>query len=198
VVVSCCAQMAVPVMTGPALSFPARSGPDRQRASRPEPPVVADVGQDQGQSLVEHFAADAPEQPGHEHPLDAAELGVLPGQAGAARDSLEDVGDHGRLVGLLVAPVVAQQRGLVDGKDLAPDDAVPLENRILLLVCGLVVASGGSAVFVDQAAQYRFSVDSLDIEVRRGHAGKVALAAGDSLVDALMRPGHVVVRLVPG
>ena len=55
---------------------------------------------------------------------------------------------------------------------------VPLENRILLLVCGLVVASGGSAVFVDQAAQYRFSVDSLDIEVRRGQAGKVALAAG--------------------
>jgi hypothetical protein len=77
--VSCCAQMAVSVMTGPALSFPARSRPGPQRASWPEPSVVADVGQDRGQSLVEHLAADATEQPGHEHPLDAAEPGVLPG-----------------------------------------------------------------------------------------------------------------------
>jgi hypothetical protein len=94
-------------------------------------------------------------------------------------------------------PAAAGQRAGADraGRALG---LVPLENRILLLVCGLVVALGGSAVFVDQAAQYRFSVDSLDIEVRRGHAGNVALAAGDSLVDALMRPGHVVVRLVPG
>jgi len=29
---------------------------------------------------------------------------------------------------------------------------VPLENRIRLLACGFVVASGGSAVFVDQPA----------------------------------------------
>jgi hypothetical protein len=34
-----------------------------------------------------------------------------------------------------------------------------------LLACGFVVASGGSAVFVDQPVQYGFSADSLDIEV---------------------------------
>ena len=42
---------------------------------------------------------------------------------------------------------------------------VPLENRIRVLACGFVVASGGSAVFVDQPAQYGFSADSLAIEV---------------------------------
>jgi hypothetical protein len=34
---------------------------------------------------------------------------------------------------------------------------VPLENRICLLACGFVVASGGSAVFVDQPVQYGYS-----------------------------------------
>ncbi len=75
-------------------------------------------------------------------------------------------------------------------------ELVPLENRILLLVCGLVVASGGSAVFIDQTVQYGFSANSLDIEVGCGDAGNFAFAAGNSLVDALMRPGHVVVDLV--
>jgi hypothetical protein len=73
---------------------------------------------------------------------------------------------------------------------------VPLENRICLLACGFVVASGGSAVFVDQPVQYGFSADSLDIEVDCCDAGSLALIAGNPLGDALMRPGRVVVDLV--
>jgi hypothetical protein len=62
------------------------SGLGPQCASRLESAVVADVGQDGGQSLAEHLAADAPEQPRHERSLDAVELDVFPGQPGAARD----------------------------------------------------------------------------------------------------------------
>ncbi len=61
---------------------------------------------------------------------------------------------------------------------------------------GFVVASGGSAVFVDQPVQYGFSADSLDIEVDCCDAGNFALIAGNPLGDALMRPGRVVVGLV--
>jgi len=39
-------------------------------------------------------------------------------------------------------------------------EPVPLENRIRLLACGFVMASGGLAVFVDQPVQYGFSADS--------------------------------------
>ena len=53
-------------------------------------------------------------------------------------------------------------------------DRVPLESRIRLLACGFVVASGGSAVFVDQPVQYGFSADSLDIEVDCCDAGNFA------------------------
>src|SRR5208282_2105711 len=79
---------------------------------------------------------------------------------------------------------------------LAPGGLVPLENRIRLLACGSVAASGGSAVLVDQPVQYGFSVDSLGIEVHGGDAGTFAVPAGNLLADALMRPGHVVVPLV--
>jgi hypothetical protein len=65
-----------------------------------------------------------------------------------------------------------------------------------LLACGFVAAPGGSAVFVDQAIQYRFSVYPLDIEVGGGDAGNFAVTAGNPLGDALMRPGRVVVNLV--
>jgi hypothetical protein len=75
-------------------------------------------------------------------------------------------------------------------------EGAPLENRIWLLACGFVVASGGSAVFVDQLVQYGFSADSLDIEVDCCGAGSFALMAWNPLGDALMRPGRVVVELV--
>jgi hypothetical protein len=75
---------------------------------------------------------------------------------------------------------------------------VPLENRIRLLACGFVVASGGSAVFVYQPVQYGFSADSLDIEVDCCDAGSFVPIAGDALGDALVRPGDVVVHLVFG
>jgi len=75
-------------------------------------------------------------------------------------------------------------------------EPVPLENRIRLLACGLVMASGGLAVFVDQPVQYGFSADSVDIEVDCSDAGNIALIAGNPLGDALMRPARVVVDLV--
>jgi len=56
--------------------------------------------------------------------------------------------------------------------------------------------SGGSAALVDQATQYGFSVDSLDIEVDCRSAGSVAVTAGKSLGNALMRPGRIVVDLI--
>ena len=73
---------------------------------------------------------------------------------------------------------------------------VLLENRIRLPACDFVVASGGSAVFIDQPVQYGFSADSLDIEVDRCDAGSFAPIAGNALGDALVRPGRVVVGLV--
>ena len=56
--------------------------------------------------------------------------------------------------------------------------------------------SGSSAVFVDQAIQHRFSVDSLHIGIDCRDAGNFALRAGNPLGDALMGPGSVVVNLV--
>jgi hypothetical protein len=73
---------------------------------------------------------------------------------------------------------------------------VLLENRIRLLACSFAVASCGSAVFVDQAAQYRFSVNSLGIEVGCGDPGNFVVTAGNPLGDALVRLGRVVVGLV--
>ena len=58
------------------------------------------------------------------------------------------------------------------------------------------MASGGSAVFVDQPVQYGFSADSPDIEVGCGVGGSFALAAGSPLGNALVRPGRVVMHLV--
>jgi hypothetical protein len=74
---------------------------------------------------------------------------------------------------------------------------VPLENRIRLLPVPLR-SSGGSGVFVDEAAQDGFSVDPLRIEAGGGGAGLLVRSVRDALVDALVRPGAVVVRLVPG
>ena len=50
---------------------------------------------------------------------------------------------------------------------------VPLENRIRAVDLSFVAASGGSDVLVDEAAQDRFSSDSLRIEVGHGDAGHV-------------------------
>jgi len=79
-----------------------------------------------------------------------------------------------------------------------PDPLVPLESRIRAVDLGFVAASGGSDVLIDEAAQDRFSSDSLGIEVGHGDAGHVVQAAGDALGDALVRLGCVVVRLVFG
>jgi hypothetical protein len=62
--------------------------------------------------------------------------------------------------------------------------------------CSFVAASGGSAVLVDQATQYGFSVDSPDIEADCRDAGSFAVTAGNPLGDALMRSGRVVVDLI--
>jgi hypothetical protein len=51
-------------------------------------------------------------------------------------------------------------------------------------------------VFVDQAAQDRSSADPCGVEVDNGGAGGVTICVGDMLSDALVRPGHVVVRLI--
>ena len=50
---------------------------------------------------------------------------------------------------------------------------VSLENRIRAVDPGFVAASGGSDVLVDEAAQDRFSSDSVGIEVGHGDAGHV-------------------------
>jgi hypothetical protein len=66
-----------------------------------------------------------------------------------------------------------------------------------LLACGFVVASGGSAVFVDQpVVQYGFSADSLDIEVDCRDAGNLAVTVRNPLGHALMWAGSVAVDLV--
>src|SRR5262249_44733844 len=61
-----------------------------------------------------------------------------------------------------------------------------LENRIWLLACGFVAASGGSAVLLDQATQYGFSVDSPDIEAGCRDAGSFAVTVRNPLGDATM------------
>ena len=73
---------------------------------------------------------------------------------------------------------------------------VPLENRIPALTWAFS-GSGGSLVFVDQTAQDRFSADLTRAEVWCGDAG-TGFSVGDALVDALVRPGGVVVLLVLG
>ncbi len=54
--------------------------------------------------------------------------------------------------------------------------------------------SSGTRVFVDQAAQDGFSVDPFAVEVGNGEVATV----GDALVDSLVRPSRVVMRLVLG
>jgi hypothetical protein len=90
-----------------------------------------------------------------------------------------------------------QVAGRVHELDGAGFDPVPLENRIRLLPVPLR-SSGGSGVFVDEAAQDGFSVDPLRIEAGGGGAGLLVCSVRDALVDALVRPGAVVVRLVLG
>ena len=51
-------------------------------------------------------------------------------------------------------------------------------------------------VFVDQAAEDGFAVDLFAVEVGNGEVATVVFAVGDALGNALVRPGHVVVRLV--
>ena len=58
--------------------------------------------------------------------------------------------------------------------------------------------SGGSHILVDQAAQDRFSADLVSVEIPCRDAGRIVLSVGDALVDALVGPGHVVMRLVVG
>jgi hypothetical protein len=60
-------------------------------------------------------------------------------------------------------------------------DPVPLENRIRLLACGLVVASGDVRIFVDQAVEDGFSADTPDDEVADGGLGE----------RRIRRPGRV-------
>ena len=52
--------------------------------------------------------------------------------------------------------------------------------------------------FVDQATQDGFPADVLSIDAGHGGAGSVRFVAGDTLGDALVRPGRVVVHLVLG
>ena len=58
--------------------------------------------------------------------------------------------------------------------------------------------SGGVRVFVDQAVEDGFSADPFNAGVGCGDEGSMAFAVGDTLRDALVRPSHVVVRLVLG
>jgi len=62
----------------------------------------------------------------------------------------------------------------------------------------VIRASGGVRVLVDQAAQDGFSADVLCADAGHGGAGSVMFAVRDALGDALVRPGHVVMRLVVG
>jgi hypothetical protein len=48
---------------------------------------------------------------------------------------------------------------------------VALENRIRLLACGFVVASGGSAVFVDQPVQYAAQVPRIAAAIAAKYPG---------------------------
>jgi hypothetical protein len=73
---------------------------------------------------------------------------------------------------------------------------VPLENWIPALTWSSWV-SGCSLVFVDQAAEDRSSADLTRVEGSCGAAGSGARVR-DALVDALMRPGGVVMLLVLG
>jgi len=57
-------------------------------------------------------------------------------------------------------------------------------------------ASGGSCVLVDQAVEDGFSADPSAVEAGFGAAARVMFSLGDVLGDALVRPGHVVVRLI--
>jgi hypothetical protein len=59
-------------------------------------------------------------------------------------------------------------------------------------------ASGGVRVLVDQAAQDGLSADLPCIDVGHGAAGGVRFAVGDTLGNALVRAGRVVVLLVFG
>jgi hypothetical protein len=57
-------------------------------------------------------------------------------------------------------------------------EPVPLENTIRPVACGLVVASGGVRVFVDQAVQDGFSADPLVSRSVMAGGGASYLASG--------------------
>ena len=78
-----------------------------------------------------------------------------------------------------------------------PVHGVPLENGIPSLAWAFSGFSGGSPVFVDQAAGDRFSVDLARAGVSCGDAGS-GVRVRDALVEALMGPGGVVMLLVLG
>ncbi len=75
-------------------------------------------------------------------------------------------------------------------------ERVPLENRISALTWAFPV-SGGSLVFVDQAARDRISAGLTCAGVCWGDAGTGG-STGDSLAGALTGPGGVVVLAVTG
>src|SRR5258708_24828569 len=58
--------------------------------------------------------------------------------------------------------------------------------------------SGGTPVFVDQAAEDGFAVDPLAVDAGNGAAATVVFTVGYALGDALVWPGRVVMRLVFG
>ena len=82
-------------------------------------------------------------------------------------------------------------------QNCSPSRPVPLENAIRLLSCASSFVRR-LGVFVDEAAQDRFSVDLLRIEAGGGGAGLLVCPVRDALVDALVRPGAVAVGLVVG
>jgi hypothetical protein len=94
--------------------------------------------------------------------------------------------------GTTAVPVTPQTLPGAEGKP------VPLVNTIRFGSRQVVRGSGGVRVLVDQAAKDGSSADPSGVEVGRGGAGRVAIAARDLLFDALVRPGGVVVRLILG
>lgn len=77
--------------------------------------MLVQIVKDGGQSFGQHLASHATEKPRHEHALHATETSVLLREAcSSAGKSLKHVGDDRGLVSLLIPPVIAQQRGLID------------------------------------------------------------------------------------
>src|SRR5580693_7132535 len=76
---------------------------------------LVEAGEQGGQALGQHRAADAAEELGHEPAADAGEAGVLVAEAGAVAGGLEVVGDLGLGAAAGVGPGVAEQVRLMGG-----------------------------------------------------------------------------------